>query len=193
VTRKWGNAESTAGVSLSPSDVNDSGFGFAISAYHPASSQVLAHVAHVANPVVYVYYLTPEAASGVRPRLQCTKGKSVIVTRPSAGEEAETREAEWQSGFYTLGSEDEKELVGVRAFGAGTIDAQGFSDFDESPSVSGAHFDFPGAGNRSALDDNGLTDSGVMFAHKLKLEPGSRIQRLVRYLRETRTPETKSR
>jgi hypothetical protein len=132
------------------------------------------------------------ADSGGPDYLYFSSGKNIYRFDPAAESDPTVEmEPRWQSGFYDLGSQDEKEMVGVRAFGSGTIDAQSLSDLDDQPSPSGAHLEFPSSGSRSVYDENGLTDSGVMFSHKLSLEPDSRIQRLVRYLRETRTSGTK--
>jgi hypothetical protein len=177
-------------VALTPEDLNGGASGLALGLTNSTG-----HALEVGLDALLltVYYVTAEAASGVRPRLYCAQAKSIFVTTPSAEEDAGTRVAEWQSGFYDMGNRDEKELVGVRAFGTGAIDAQSFSDFDDQPSPSEGHFVFPASGSRSVLDDNALTQSGVMFSHKLSLEPGSKLQSIDRYLRETRTPGTKGR
>jgi hypothetical protein len=187
-TKIYGGQEDLWGNTWAPTDINATGFGMAV------SPRMEAATAKVEAFTITVYYLTAEAASGVRPRLFCAQSKSIFYTAPGTADEAATRDAEWQSGFYDLGSEDEKDLVGMRAFGTGTIEVVSYSDLDASPSIgSDARLEFPGDGSRSVLDGNGLTDRGVMFAHRLSLEPGSRIQRLARYLRETRTPMTTSR
>lgn len=186
----FGGPEELWGLSWTVPQINAATSGVALAVYNASGGFTNVEVDAM---LLTVYYRTAESASGVRPRLFCTQGKSIFVTKPDASEDAGVREAEWQSGIYDLGTQDEKELVGVRAFGTGTIDGLSYSDFDDVPSVSTAHFEFPASGNRSVLDENGLTDGGVMFSHRLSLAPGSRIQRLVRYLREARVPVTKGR
>jgi hypothetical protein len=188
----YGGPEDLWGTTWTPEDVNAVGFGAALVVAlnpKPVSFNVTAYVDCFQ---ITVYYLTAEAASGVRPRLYCTQSKSVFVTNPGAPEEGGgDGTGEWQSGFYDLGLQDEKALVGVRAFGAGTIDAQSFTDLDPAPDISGAHLEFPASGRPTVLDTNALTTVGVMFSHRVTLQPGSRLQRLVRYLDVTLTPLTK--
>lgn len=187
--KEYGGPESLWGLPLSVADVNSESFGFVVAAVNASATVRSALIDAV---YMAVYYLTAEAASGVRPRLYCTLGKSVFVTKPEAVDDAGSRDAQWQSGYYDLGTQDEKELVGVRALGTGVVDIAGFTDFDTSPDVSGAHLEFPTFGRPTVLDDNALTTSGVMFSHRVSLEPGSRLQRVVRYVREGRTPITKT-
>lgn len=96
-----------------------------------------------------------------------------------------TLEPRWQSGFYDLGNEDEKSLVEAKITGTGKVSFSSFKDLVGDPGFT----------DLVNLDQEGRShgaQTGTLFSHKLGLEIGARVQRVTRYLRETRTATTKT-
>src|SRR6476620_11522536 len=98
----------------------------------------------------------------------------------------------WQSGFDDMGLEDEKELVGSRLWGRGQVTLSGFKDFASKPVFSDVLTLTPAQGETHAHKYSEKSQRGAFSGHRLQLTPGSRVDRLVRYLRGTRVPTAKS-
>jgi hypothetical protein len=136
------------------------------------------------------------ANSGGPDYLFFTEGKNVYKFDPTATADASvTMEPYWQSGFYDLGNEDEKVLVETKAWGSGEIGLEVFSDLSETPDApSSDTLKFlPLTQALGQARSHKSQRAATLFSHKLTFKPGSRIQRLVRYLEVTLTPTTKSR
>lgn len=183
----YGGPENLWGLaSITPAQANATNFGAGVSAFSEFGG-----VPTVKSFTVKVYFLTAEAASGVRPRLYCAQSKSIFVTAPGTLEELGTRDAEWQSGIYNLGTEDEKSIVEDKIWGSGQVGFSAYSDFSTTPDTG-----FPEALSMPALPMIGQVrshksqPSATLFCHKFSLEPGSQIQRIARYVREGRVPTT---
>jgi hypothetical protein len=180
---EYGGPEALWGLSsLTQANVTAAGFGAAIAAQCLSGKEGSAQIDAV---YMAVYYLTPEAASGVRPRLFCTQGKSTFWTGPTAEEQATTRAAEWQPGWFDLGSDDEKTLTTTKLWGKGTVTFEVGTDY--------AALERPKAlelGSSISREEFNRAQTGVLFTHRLKLGAGASVQRLTRYLRETEPPTT---
>jgi hypothetical protein len=175
----YGGPEDLWGNTWTPADINSSGFGIALSVLLQVAGTKVAFVDVVK---ITVFYSVPEAVSGVRPRLFCTQSKSVFFAQPGASEDAGTRRAEWQSGFYDLGAQDEKTLVESKVWGEGDVAFAGFRDLDPIVDFED-ELDFGEVGRGQARGRS--TQTATLFSHRLRLQPGSAVQRVVRYLRET--------
>lgn len=93
----------------------------------------------------------------------------------------------WQSGFYDLEDADEKTLVGAKVWGTGEVDvavAEDFGELGEPKTFKlGAA---PAIGQHQAQRGQ----SATLFSHQLSGAAPWTVQRMDRYLRETRVPET---
>lgn len=184
--RSYGGSEDLWGQTWTPAQIEEEGFGLAFAANSNVAFETLLFIESIKATV---YYLTAEAGSGVRPRLFCSQSKSIYFTAPSAKEEAGTRNAEWQSGYYDLEDQDEKTLVESKLWGKGKVTISGYEDFKETPLFSD-EVEMPIATSQARSRKS--TKPATLFSHRLKLEEGSWVQRLSRYLREKRTPTTDS-
>lgn len=184
VGAEYGGPEDLWGIALTQADVNSATFGFAICASNTNEVKLAAAIDAMA---MSIYYLTAESSSGVRPRLFCTQSKSVFWTGPTAEEQATSRSAEWQPGWYDFGSPDEKSLTTTRLWGKGEVTLEVGTDFGalERPQILQL-----GVSTNEAQFNKAQT--GSVFTHRLKLGAGASVQRLVRYLRETQPPTTKT-
>lgn len=180
------NSEDLWGTTWTPAQINASNFGVSI---QPNINESPGAIVEIDWLTLVVFYFTAEASSGVRPRLFCSQSKSVLFTQPGAKEEAGTREAEWQSGFYDLDDQDEKSFVESKLWGEGKVILSGYEDFKESPLFSD-EVEMPATSHQARSRNS--TKPATLFSHRLKLEPESFVQRLVRYLREKRVPTTDS-
>jgi hypothetical protein len=111
-----------------------------------------------------------------------------VATDPTAA-----LEPFWQSGFYNLGTDDEKSLVETKLWGRGQLTYAGYADLAETADFSeavdlGNAFLLPFT--QEARNHADLT--ATLFSHKVTLGEHARIGRITRYLRETRTAGTKS-
>lgn len=182
-TRTYGGPEDLWSNSWSVSDANNSGFGFVVAAVAGGATSI----GLINSAKITVYFLSPEASSGVRPRLFCSQSKYVYFTQPDAKEEAGTRRAEWQSGFYDLEDQDEKTLVESKIWGEGEITLSGYEDFKEIP-LFADEVEMPAETHQARSRKS--TRSATLFSHRFNLQEGSFIQRLTRYLRERRVSTT---
>ncbi len=169
----YGGPENLWEGTWTPSQINNSGFGCVLS----VTSAQKSAVARVDSIGIAVYYTLPSSATGVRPRLFVTQSKSLWVTQPSAKEEAATREPEWQSGFYDLGSADEKTLRECDLWGTGEVDVSVAKDFGE---VGGPTTFELGETHPERRQIN-KTQEGSMFSHRFSGEGPWQVQRITRY------------
>jgi hypothetical protein len=183
----FGGPEDMWGTTWTPAQVNAGTFGLSLGVAYVSG---LSPIASLDTAVVTVYFSLPEASSGVRPRLFATSGNSVFWSGPAAVEEGSTRDAEWQSGFYDLDSDDEKDLVTMKVWGSGTVDVAVAKDFGhpgqpttielgDAPEIAAKEF------NKSA--------TGTVHSHRISGDAPWSIQRLTRWLREGRAATTKTR
>lgn len=181
---EYGNATDLWGREWLYSDINASTFGIALAANSVAIVGPDG-TARVDAITLSIFYLTTGAESGVRPRLFCSQSKSVFYTTPTAEEQATTRQAEWQPGWFDLGSDDEKTLSTTKVWGKGEVTFSVGTDYGalERPEVLSL-----GATTTKQEFDKG--QAGTLFTHRLKLGSGAVVQRITRYLQSTRTPTT---
>lgn len=181
----YGGVDDLWGVTgLDPANLKEEDFGLVISVDGRGTVTAKGNFvgeakAEVDSIVISVYWVK---GAGGRPRLFCTQSKSVFYTAPGTDDDAETRQAEWQSGFYDLGSDDEKTLEGSKLWGQGEVSLVGYRDLGETAQFTD-DFDLGEDGFGQARGYSAQT--ATLFSHRLKLEPGSSVQRVVRYLRET--------
>jgi hypothetical protein len=185
-TATYGGEEDQFGESWTVADINSAGFGFALSAYvgHVLEGEIVPEVDSVR---MTVYYLTAESSSGVRPRLFCSQSKTVFWNGPTAIEEATFPGWAWQSGLYDLGSEDEKELVKAKLWGAGTIKVATSKDFKAIQ----ARKTFT-MGEDTTQKSQNISDKATLFSHRFEGSGKASVQRFVRYLRTTATSGSQS-
>jgi hypothetical protein len=179
----YGGTEDLWGLSWAPSDVNAAGFGVAVSATAPVEGSSLRFF----GAQMRVYYLTAESSSGVRPRLFCSQTKTVFWTGPNAEEQATFPGWAWQSGLYDLSSEDEKELVLAKLWGAGTVKVATSKDFR---GIEPRHtFEL---GEDTTQKAQNISDKATLFSHRFEGTGKASIQKFVRYLRTTATSGSQS-
>lgn len=96
-------------------------------------------------------------------------------------------EARWQSGFYDLDNVDEKTLTNVKLWGTGNVNLKVAEDFG----ALGAATEYKlGAGSEISQRQEQKGQTATLFSHQfLGTAPWS-VQRVSRYLRETRVPAT---
>jgi hypothetical protein len=187
----YGSSSDLHGLALTPAIVNASNFGVAIAVknFHATKSGN----AEFNSAEIAVYYTMPESQSAARPRLFCSRGKHIYWTGPGAAADDGLRDAQWQAGFYDLGSEDEKALVEAKIWGRGEIDFSSFRDFGEVPEFTDSLTLEPAAGdNTTQARSHSSGKPASLFSHRLRLAAGARVQRIVRYLQVTRVATTKS-
>jgi hypothetical protein len=107
----------------------------------------------------------------------------------AASDPTVTMAPRWQSGFYDLGTQDEKTLVEDKLFGEGSVTLSGYADFSSTAAFS----------KSASLGASGVkqgrmrrSQTATYFSHKITLGTGGKVQRLIRYAREGRTPTTKT-
>lgn len=96
----------------------------------------------------------------------------------------------WQAGFYDLGNVDEKTLTNTKLWGTGKVDVAVAGDFkalDDDP----VEFDL---GEGGAIDQQQLQrgQTETLFSHQFSGAAPWSVQRISRYLRETRVPATEN-
>jgi hypothetical protein len=93
----------------------------------------------------------------------------------------------YESGFYDLGDPDEKTLVGTKVWGSGTVEVSAGADFGAPGTAKTYEL---GAGDAVDQRHLQLGQSASVFNHRISGTAPWALQRLVRYLRETRVPGT---
>lgn len=96
----------------------------------------------------------------------------------------------WQSGYYNLGSDDEKTIVSTKLSGSGEVLFDLARDFGPNLLSTVKFDDHVGTWMHQAVSQKSMT--GVVFSHGIFLKPGSRVQRVVHYVREARVSRTKT-
>lgn len=185
-TQTYGGAADLWGTTLTPAQVNAANFGVGLQVYNVIG---VSNEALVDGFIVTVYYTLPESSSGARPRLFATSGKSVYWTGPAAEEQAGLRTPEYQIGFYDLGSEDEKTLEYMKVWGSGNISIAVAKDF--GPVGAPKAFKL-GVAPAIAQARSNMSATATLHSHRLSGAAPWSIQRVVRYLRETRVAGTKT-
>jgi hypothetical protein len=100
---------------------------------------------------------------------------------------AATPSPRWQSGFYDLEDADEKTLINCKMWGSGDVDLKVAEDFG----ALGAATTFKlGKAPAVAQQQRQKGQTATLFSHQLSGAAPWSVQRLDRYLRETRVPET---
>lgn len=96
-------------------------------------------------------------------------------------------EPRWQSGFYDLEDADEKTLVNAKMWGTGEVTLKVAEDYGELG--KGTVFKL-GASPKIAQAEGQKGQSATLFSHQFSGAAPWSVQRLDRYLRESRVPET---
>lgn len=96
-------------------------------------------------------------------------------------------EPRWQSGFYDLEDADEKTLVNAKMWGTGEVTLKVADDYGELG--KGTVFKL-GASPKIAQAEGQKGQSATLFSHQFSGAAPWSVQRLDRYLRESRVPET---
>jgi hypothetical protein len=96
----------------------------------------------------------------------------------------------WQSGFYDLGTSDEKTLSETKLWGIGGVTISGRSDFkNEDDTGASTKLEM---GKATAQARAGFFQRGTLFSHRLELAAGASVQRVTRYLASTDVPRSES-
>jgi len=93
----------------------------------------------------------------------------------------------WQSGAYDLADVDEKTLTNTKVWGSGEVEVKVAEDF--GPLGDGTTFKL-GEGAAIAQQQKQKGQTATLFSHRLSGAAPWSVQRLSRYLRETRVPAT---
>lgn len=93
----------------------------------------------------------------------------------------------WQSGGYDLGSPDEKTLTKTKLWGSGTVALAVAQDFGDPGKAKTFKL---GAGSVVTQSQQQRGQSATIFSHKISGAAPWSVQRLTRYLRETRVAAT---
>lgn len=96
-------------------------------------------------------------------------------------------ECRWQSGFYELEDADEKTFVGTKLWGTGEVTVKVAEDYGALG--KGVVYKLGGA-PAIGQDQKQRGQTGTLFSHQFSGAAPWSVQRLDRYLRETRTTET---
>lgn len=181
----FGGPETLWGLTWTPAQLNAATSGLVLQLNNASASGVC--TVEVDAALITAYYLTAESSSGVRPRMFCSQSKTVFWNGPSAVEEATFPGWAWQSGLYDLGSEDEKELVRAKLWGAGTIELATSKDFKEVTKRKTYTM-----GEETTQKVQNVTDKATLFSHRFSGSGKASVQRFVRYLRTTATSGSQS-
>lgn len=93
----------------------------------------------------------------------------------------------WQSGFYDLEDADEKTLVHAKLWGTGKVDIKTAEDYGSLGAATTFNL---GEGTAIAQAQKQKGQTATLFSHQISGAAPWSVQRLDRYLRETRVPET---
>lgn len=96
-------------------------------------------------------------------------------------------EARWQSGFYELEDADEKTFVGTKLWGSGEVTVKVAEDYGELG--KGQVFKL-GVAPAIGQDQHQRGQTGTLFSHQFSGAAPWSVQRMDRYLRESRVTET---
>lgn len=114
--------------------------------------------------------------------------KGVFFYTPAKDTDPTTEmEPRWQSGFYELESPDEKTVVGTKLWGSGEVTVKVAEDYG----VLGAATKYKlGTAPAIAQQQKQKGQTATLFSHQFSGTAPWSVQRLDRYLRETRVTET---
>lgn len=93
----------------------------------------------------------------------------------------------YESGFYDLGSPDEKTLTQTKLWGSGTVKVAVAEDYGEPGKAKTFKL---GTGSAISQAQQQRGQSATMFSHRISGAAPWSLQRLTRYLRETRVAAT---
>lgn len=93
----------------------------------------------------------------------------------------------WQSGFYDLEDADEKTFVHTKVWGTGEIDIKTAEDYGELGAATRCKL---GTAPAIAQAQKQKGQTATLFSHQISGTAPWSVQRIDRYLRETRVPET---
>lgn len=115
--------------------------------------------------------------------------RRVYFYTPATDEDASaaTPDPRWQSGFYELEEADEKTFVGSKLWGSGEVTVKVAEDYGELD--KGQVYKL-GAAPAIGQAQKQRGQSATLFSHQFSGAAPWSVQRLDRYLRETRVPET---
>jgi hypothetical protein len=94
-------------------------------------------------------------------------------------------EARWQSGFYDVGGVDEKTLTNVKLWGTGNVNLKVAEDFVALGTATEYKL---GEGTAIAQRQKQKGQTATLFSHQFSGTAPWSIQRISRYLRESRVP-----
>lgn len=95
----------------------------------------------------------------------------------------------WQSGFDDIEDDDEKTFTDVKMWGSGEVDLKVAEDYGALGKATTYKLGIEGA---IAQDQKNKDQAATLFSFQLSGEAPWSVQRLARYLREKRVPETKA-
>ncbi|HEX7246419.1 MAG TPA: hypothetical protein VF245_12740 [Solirubrobacterales bacterium] len=99
-----------------------------------------------------------------------------------------TMDPRWQSGFYDLEDADEKTLTNMKVWGTGEVTVKVAEDYKEIG--TGTKFKL-GTSPKIAQRQLKKSQTATLFSHQISGTAPWSVQRIDRYLRETRVPATK--
>lgn len=116
------------------------------------------------------------------------KGKKIYYFTPDVETDAAvTLEPRWQSGFYGLENDDEKELVNCKMWGTGEVTLKVAEDYGSLG--KGTTFKL-GASPAIAQVQKKKSQKATLFSHQFSGKASWSVQRMSRYLRVNRVPGT---
>lgn len=116
------------------------------------------------------------------------KAKKIYFFTPEVDTDASvTMDPRWQSGFYDLEDADEKTLVDAKMWGTGEVNLKVAEDYK---ALGGATKFKLGVAPAIAQRQAQKGQAATLFSHQLSGTAPWSVQRLDRYLRETRVVET---
>jgi hypothetical protein len=130
------------------------------------------------------------AGSGGPDDLCFSSGKNVYRFDTESDEDPTVElDPRWQSGFYDLGSDEEKALTQARLWGSGEVSVATAKDFREvGNSKTFALAAAPAIGSAQ----HQRTQHGVLHSHQFSGQGPWSAQRFVRYLEADRVPDTQA-
>jgi hypothetical protein len=116
-----------------------------------------------------------------------TKKKIYFYTPAESTDAVVTMEPRWQAGFYDVGDVDEKTLTNVKMWGTGEVDLEVAADFGALGNPTTFKL---GAAPAIAQVQHQKGQTATLFSHRFSGKGPWSVQRISRYLRETRVPGT---
>lgn len=115
--------------------------------------------------------------------------RRVYLYTPATNADASAADLDcrWQSGFYELEDADEKTFVGSKLWGTGEVTVKVAEDYK---ALGKGQLYKLGAAPVIAQDQHQRGQTGTLFSHQFSGAAPWSVQRMDRYLRETRVAET---